>query len=208
MHSLYRCLVFPFHIFYLTFDNLSRLTTCLSVTKKKVMSKFILELATHTKRVNNHLIVCIKLHKIHTSECRRILVLLTSSHLQILTLNLISQLCDIILTKRQFQPLRKSSHDSHHKSRRRAKPRTCRCIHMQCDTERKWRMSKIRHYPIVSSSSQNEETFGGQFFRRLTNLKFIAIWSDKFHLAIIKRFDSSICVHIYGRVENSSSIKI
>ena len=172
------------------------------------MSKFILELTTHTKRINNHLIVCIELHKVHSTECCGILVLLTSCHLQILTLNFISQLSNIILSKRKFQPLCKSSHYRHHKSRRRTKPRTSRSINMQCDTERKRRMSEIRYYSIVSPTSQNKKTISRQFFRRFTHLKFIAIRADKFHLTIIQRLDSGICIHIYSCVENSSSIKV
>ena len=121
------------------------------------MSPFVQYFPMNSQRIHYNLIIRIKLHKIHATKCRSVLILFSSSHLQLLTFYIISILSYVIFTQRKFQPFFKSTNYRNSHCRRSSQTRTGRNIHISRQFKReRYIPIKAPHNRIINTTLKQQ----------------------------------------------------
>ena len=128
MHSLDRFALFVYHIFALLLDDAGGFAAGGSIIEEEIVFEFKKIALFDAQRVDDHAVVFIKFHEVHTAECGRILVLFATGEIEVAAFDFVGIMSDIVFTQGQLEHFGKCTNDGHNKSRRSTKTGTRRCI--------------------------------------------------------------------------------
>lgn len=158
--------------------------------------------------VDDYMVVRKELHEVEPAEGGCILILLAPAQLQVVSLDVISQSCDFIISYGQVEPFGESLEDRHDHGGRRAQPASRCGIGVGGDSERQPAGGVIAHDPVVNALVQVDDAVDRQLRSRIEYLALPDIGRFDLDPAVVGLFDRAICIEVNRGVEDQAPVEV